>query len=170
PSLFYFFLPSEGLWVLYALYVWSGVLATLVTLRFWTYLSDLFTATDAKRLYGPIGVGSVLGAIVGSFVAVGVASLLDASLLVPTAAGVLAVTALVPLFVMRDAVSSGDPLSTDSQPTLWQDLDLFRSHLHARGIGLFVLISAVTLTLADYIFKSVVPMSWGPSSRSCTRV
>jgi AAA family ATP:ADP antiporter len=50
----------------YALYVWSGVLTTLLLVRFWTLVGNLFTVTQAKRLYGFVGAGSVLGAIAGS--------------------------------------------------------------------------------------------------------
>ena len=47
----------------YALYVWSGVLTTLLLVHVWTLVSNIFTVTQDKRLYGFIGAGSVMGAI-----------------------------------------------------------------------------------------------------------
>ena len=42
------------------------LLTTLVLVHFWTLVGNLFTVSQAKRLYGFIGAGSVLGAIAGS--------------------------------------------------------------------------------------------------------
>ena len=47
---------------LYALYIWSGLLTTLLLVHYWTLVGNIFSVTQAKRLYGFIGAGSVLGA------------------------------------------------------------------------------------------------------------
>ncbi|MBW2258567.1 MAG: hypothetical protein JRI25_28810, partial [Deltaproteobacteria bacterium] len=51
---------------LYALYVWSGVLVTVLVVQFWSLLGDLFTVQQAKRLYPFMGAGAVLGALTGA--------------------------------------------------------------------------------------------------------
>ena len=56
---------TDRTWVSYLLYVWSGVFGTLTLTWFWLLLGELFTVTEAKRLYGFIGAGSVLGAVAG---------------------------------------------------------------------------------------------------------
>src|SRR5262245_6065471 len=38
-------------WSLYALYIWSGLFGTAAGVRFWLTLSEMFTVTQAKRLY-----------------------------------------------------------------------------------------------------------------------
>ncbi|MDH3224614.1 MAG: hypothetical protein OEO23_12930, partial [Gemmatimonadota bacterium] len=38
-------------WVFYALYVWTGVLASLLVVRFWTRVGGLYTVTQAKRIF-----------------------------------------------------------------------------------------------------------------------
>jgi hypothetical protein len=60
---FWLGLPALGSAGLYALYTWSGILTTLILVHFWTLLGDLFSVTQAKRVYGVIGLGSVTGAI-----------------------------------------------------------------------------------------------------------
>ena len=57
--MFWAFLDQMGSIGFFALYIWSGVLTTLVLVHFWVLLSDTFTVTQAKRLYGFIGTGSV---------------------------------------------------------------------------------------------------------------
>ena len=56
-------------WTLRALYVWTGLVGTLAGLQFWLVLGELYTVTQAKRLYKLVGAGSVLGAVAGAGVA-----------------------------------------------------------------------------------------------------
>src|SRR5687768_14242241 len=52
----FYFLLGSGEWVLYALYIWSAVVATVALTRFFILLGERFTASQAKRLYSVIGV------------------------------------------------------------------------------------------------------------------
>src|SRR5215212_2065956 len=56
---------STNPWALRALYVWTGLLGTLAALQFWIVMGELYTVTQAKRIYSLVGLGSVLGAIAG---------------------------------------------------------------------------------------------------------
>ncbi len=60
---------SRSAWTLYALYVWSGLVGTLTGMQFWLVLGELYTVTQAKRIYSVVGLGSVLGAIAGAAIA-----------------------------------------------------------------------------------------------------
>ena len=62
-------IAQPGTWALYTLYIWSGVFASLVVVRFWTLLGDLFSISQAKRVFSLIGAGGVGGAILGSLLA-----------------------------------------------------------------------------------------------------
>jgi ATP/ADP translocase len=59
----------SGTWALYVFYTWTGVFASLVVVRFWTLLGDLFSISLAKRVFSLIGAGGVGGAILGSLLA-----------------------------------------------------------------------------------------------------
>jgi AAA family ATP:ADP antiporter len=141
---------GAGTWALYALYIWSGIISTVVLTRFWVLLGEHFTLTQAKRLYGLIGAGGVLGAIVGAAVASLITRVAHPRHLLTAAAGLLALAALGPLVLAQrtalDARSSAEPESLS--PRL-----LFQS-AYARRIGLLVLCSTLALTLADYVFKT----------------
>src|SRR5438132_10578552 len=52
--------------LLYALYAWTGLFASWVMVQIWTLLGRAYTITQAKRLYGFIGSGAVLGGVVGA--------------------------------------------------------------------------------------------------------
>src|SRR5205085_10531844 len=57
---------SSRPWILYALYMWSGLFASWVMVQLWTLLGRAHTVTQAKRLYGFIGAGAVIGAVLGA--------------------------------------------------------------------------------------------------------
>lgn len=52
-----------------AFYVWGKILPVLLVSQFWLVGSLIFDTRQAKRLFGPIGVGLVLGGVAGSYVA-----------------------------------------------------------------------------------------------------
>ena len=89
-------LPSMGESGLYILYVWSSLLVTMILVEFWLSLGQVLTAQQAKRLYAYVGTGSVAGATAGYAIAGAIASQLGATALLPAAAGVLLLAAVVP--------------------------------------------------------------------------
>jgi AAA family ATP:ADP antiporter len=93
----------------YALYVWSGVLTTLVLVHFWVLVGNVFSLTQAKRLYGLIGAGSAIGAIAGSGAAGLLARIVPAqSLLLVSACG-FGLTSAVPALFRTAGESSPRP-------------------------------------------------------------
>ena len=53
------------LWTARVLFVWTSVFNLIVISLFWSVMADLFTAADARRLFGLISVGGSVGAIAG---------------------------------------------------------------------------------------------------------
>jgi len=51
-----------------AFYLWLGIFNVLVVSNFWSFANDLYTEEEGKRLFGLIGVGASVGAILGAFV------------------------------------------------------------------------------------------------------
>ncbi len=62
------FLVPEGkrVWVGYCFYVWLSVFNLFVVSVFWAFLADVFRPAQTKRLFGVVGVGGTMGAIMGS--------------------------------------------------------------------------------------------------------
>ncbi len=63
-----------GFYVLYeakapigiAFYLWVGIFNVLVISNFWSFVNDLYTEEEGKRLFGVIGIGASIGAIAGA--------------------------------------------------------------------------------------------------------
>ena len=58
--------PEEQIWVGRAFYWWVSVFNLFVVSIFWAFMSDVWETGQSKRLYGFIGVGGTLGALIGS--------------------------------------------------------------------------------------------------------
>lgn len=154
---FWLFRKASGTGALYILYIWSGLFGTLAAVRFWGVLSDMYTVTQAKRLYRLIGAGSVLGAILGAFLGGLIAARYPARSLLLASAAVVLLTALGPAWRLRgagelrpdDAGMSGGV----SAASAWA---LIRDHPYVRPLAGLVLTSTVAVTLTDYLFKTAV--------------
>ena len=140
---------------LYALYVWTGLLGSLAVLQFWMVLGDLFTLTQAKRLYSLVWTGSLLGATVGAAAARLVAGRAPASTLVLAASVVLGLTAILPALALGRAKGRGTVRPRGSA-SLAEGARILRGDAYLRGLAVLVLVSTVALTLGDYVFKSAV--------------
>ena len=129
----------------------------MVLTQFWSHVADLFTVTQAKRLYGLISIGSMAGAVMGG----GLVSLLarrvtGASFVLFAALGFLA-SALVPLFLacgtdgVRAEVAPSEP-----QTKLQETAPFVIRQPYVRRIVAMSLLTTIAITLSDYLFKSTV--------------
>lgn len=52
-------------WFVWAVFILVDVYSTVMVGIFWTYTNDVVTREEADRLYGPIGIGGIVGGIAG---------------------------------------------------------------------------------------------------------
>lgn len=145
-------------WMLRVLYVWTGVVGTLAGLQFWLVLGELYTISQAKRLYRVIGLGSLLGAAVGAGLARLVSGSLPAQHLVLVAAVILAMTAAGPALLLRSSRASFATVARRTTSAA-EAVRFLREQPYLTRLAGLVLLSTVALTLADYLFKSNVARS-----------
>ncbi len=142
-----------GDWIYYALYTWSGVLATLVVVRFWTVLAGLFTLIQAKRIFALIGAGSVSGAILGSGLARILTEWVTARHLVLAAAVVFLISSAAPTLLSR---GQPPPAHVRGVARVWDVGRVGRviwSRPYLRRVAAMILAATVTFTLVDFLFK-----------------
>ena len=64
---------SQSVWAGRAFFIWTSVFNLFVVSVFWSFMADVYRLGQGKRLFGFIGVGGTIGAIVGSAITVGLA-------------------------------------------------------------------------------------------------
>ncbi|HUL77069.1 MAG TPA: HEAT repeat domain-containing protein, partial [Vicinamibacteria bacterium] len=142
--------------MLRALYVWTGLVGTLSGLRFWLLLGEMYTITQAKRLYRLIGMGSLLGAVAGGVLAGQISRHLPASRLVLVAAVLMAATGLGPALWLRRPTGDAPSATVDAGWTLREAGQLLLGRPYVRGLAFLVTVSTIAVTIVDYVFKGGV--------------
>ena len=136
-------------WVTIAFYLWANVYGLILMSQFWAFAASLSDPREARRTFGVIGVGGLLGGLFGGLIAAPLARMWSLSALVMAAAILL--IAAVPL--LRLSVGQGivgQPEPEGEQPG--EDTPLF-SRTYVRWLVLAALCSVMVSALVDYQFK-----------------
>jgi ATP:ADP antiporter, AAA family len=93
-------------------YVWVSVYNLFVISVFWSFMADLFTSDQAKRIYGFVAAGGTIGALAGPTITVNLVGVIGAkNLLLVSAAFLMVTIALIQALVSwekSNAVSEQD--------------------------------------------------------------
>ena len=162
---FWFGAASPGRGVLYALYVFSGLFASWVAGRLWITLGAIFTVVQAKRLYGVVGTGAVLGAVIGAAAARASLALIDVRHLLLVGACLLVATALGPAALLprpvaepkrRGSAANEPDAASGAAPSLVAQIGGVARHPYLVRVLGIVTITAAVGTAIDFVFKSEV--------------
>ena len=92
----------EDRWVAAAFYVWVSTFNLLIISVFWSFMADIFSREQAKRLFGFIAAGGTIGGIVGPAIATFLARDVGNDGLMLIAAGGFVVTAVLVNLLARE--------------------------------------------------------------------
>jgi AAA family ATP:ADP antiporter len=82
-------------WVAAAFYIWVSTFNILIISVFWSFMSDIFSRTQAKRLFGFIAAGGSIGGVIGPLIATAFVKTVGNNGLMLIAASGFAITALL---------------------------------------------------------------------------
>jgi AAA family ATP:ADP antiporter len=180
PGVFWFWLANvllfqvlfkiapENRWIGGAYYVWFSVINLFMISVFWTLMSDVFSASQATRLFALIAAGGSVGAIVGPLVVrLAVRALGLDGMLIIAAGGFLAVIALVHLLMhekerLRLLGEGGQPTTLDHD-LAGGALDGFRELLrsaYSRHQAAFILLMTWVNTVAYFLQTDVISQAF----------
>jgi AAA family ATP:ADP antiporter len=160
---FGWFLDQPGNWAPVAFYVWISIVYVLNVSQFWSYANHVFDPRQAKRLFGFIGAGGLLGGVAGGQVATLATRLVGARFSLVVAAVVLLLTAVL-IYVIH-AVRGGR-LAPDAGAAGMAKLaqarggfKVIRRSRHLRLITATMLVTVVVAQVVDLQFSSAVEQS-----------
>ena len=145
-------------------YVWVSFFALFHVSVFWSYMSDIFSRAQSKRLFGLFGAGASIGAVVGPSIPVLLGETLGVYnlLLIAALMLVLIVPIIFVLDKMRSALTDGSGIDSAraSMPSIGGDffagfVDLL-SHRFLLGIGLFILLYTMMSSFVYFELKNVM--------------
>jgi ATP:ADP antiporter, AAA family len=62
----FFFLSQAGVSLGVIFYLWVGLFNVMLVAQFWAFANDIYTQKKGERLFGVVGIGASLGAILGA--------------------------------------------------------------------------------------------------------
>lgn len=165
--LFRWALRYEGILTSGTFYIWAKLFPLLLVSQFWLVANELFDTRQAKRLFGLIGGGGILGGVAGAAVAAQLAYLVGTEDLLLVSGGILVVCAIVVAVlawrypVLRQPPSAGHASSASrgknrvSAKGAWAVL---RESSHLRTIAMILGTTILVTTLVDYQFNKGVEL------------
>ena len=134
-----------------AFFLWVGVFSYTVVAQFWALAADIYTEEQGKRLFPILGIGSSLGAVVGSRVAAALVTFGPFTLMSVAAALLIACVALL-AWVEYRAGSSHAPRVAGATPAKEKEAPIAdESALHLLLRDRYLLLIAAMIVLLNWV-------------------
>ena len=151
-ALVMFVVPKSHLSAM-ALYVVSGVIASVVVPQFWVLVGMELTVAQGRRLFGLIASAGVVGGVLGSGAAAAAIHWLPTETLLLVSAGVFGAAAAVVLLRGSGRPEAGPAQRRPRVKASWREV---RDGPFLARIALLVILSTATVLSIDYFFKWTV--------------
>ena len=137
---------------LFALYVWTGLAASLVTVQLWLRAASTFDVARAKRVFTLIGAGGLAGATAGAALASVVLHFASPHVLILGGALLFGSAAVVNALWANTQRAPAPPQAEDEDSTL----AMVRRDPYLWRLLVLTTLATVVVTGLDYVFKAVV--------------
>lgn len=178
-AVFYLLLRAEGdhVYAARAFFIWTSVYNLFVVSVFWSFMADLYTNPQAKRLFGFIAAGGTTGALVGPAIAAALAQPLGTANLLLVSAGFMAIAVLCihRLIAWKaaqpQAASPAEQRAAEARPLGGRVLAAFPLLLRSPyllGIALFMLLFTTLSTVLYFQQAQIVRDAFASSAERTT--
>ena len=145
-----------------AFYIWVSFFALFHVSVFWSFMSDIYSRSQSKRLFGFFGAGASIGAVAGPSIPVLLGEIVGVYNLLFIAALILLLT--VPIILLLDKSRHTEHRNTtfDTVPVKSIGEDFlggfvdFLNHRFLLGIGLFILLYTMMSSFVYFELKNVM--------------
>src|SRR5437762_5167898 len=143
--------PGKQPWVDGCFFVWVSVFNLFATAVFWSFMTDLFTTEQGKRLFGFIAVGGSLGGMLGPIITASLVRHVSTGVLLLICAGMLEIAAQSVRFFpaeFRTEDRHGEAAAAE-QPIggkFWDGVTHICKSPYLFGLFLFILLYTFTST------------------------
>jgi len=142
------------------LYLWTGLIGTVVVVQFWLLAGTRFTTAEAKRLYGPIAAAGAIGTLVGASLAWGLLHAVRIEVLLLVAAGFFVIAAGLLARDDDNVQSRLRAAQVKRRPGVPVEAKL-RGQGYAGRLAILTVCATAAALLADYLLKSAAAAAYG---------
>lgn len=148
-------------------YVWVSVIFVMTVSQFWTYANNIFDPRQAKRLFGFLGAGGLLGGIMGGQVARIATQIVDTRFALIVAAVILSGVILIMALVHRMRPQEEEPAAAatnssgklDKMDAAKGGLETIKSSRHLTLIAGVMILTVMVAQVVDVQFNWAVSRS-----------
>jgi AAA family ATP:ADP antiporter len=134
-------------------FIWVSVFNLFATTMFWSFMADLFTPEQGKRLFGFIAVGGSLGGILGGVVTTTLVGKLSSAMFLLISAAMLEIAAQCVRFFPSDFRAHAESSAAAEKPvggSFWEGATHIVRSPYLFALILFIMIYTVTNTWAYF--------------------
>ena len=148
-------------WLYPVVYIWVGIFGVLAPAQVWTLANFVLTTREAKRVFGLVGSGSILGAILGAKFSSAIARRYGAESLLLAMAIAIALCAGLVWLIWRQkermlAEQRHESLSAQqTPPRVLECLRFVWSEPYLRAIASLILVASIVTSVAGWQFKAL---------------
>ena len=156
---FLFNVEERSIYVTRGFFVWVNVFNMFIVSLFWSFMNDVFTQVQAKRLFAFIAAGGTAGALSGPIITTTLVESIGLSYLLLISASVLACSVLTINWLVRwanpsmsaeqNSKSAPESNRTALKGSIWGGFTLIAKSPYLIGICLFIALYAISITFVQ---------------------
>ena len=151
-------------WMLYVFNIWVSLFSIVLFSQGWLVAANMFDSRQAKRLYGLLGLGAIVGATIGSAVTTLTVKIVGTRNLILACAVMVVLAFLAFLGAVRQGGASlAQARAADTEKLEFSARDIFASvgrHRHLQLIIAIILLTFIVDELVDFQFQAVAKHSF----------
>jgi AAA family ATP:ADP antiporter len=148
---------ADPVWINKGFYVWVSVFSLFHLSVFWGFMADLFSKSQAPRLFGIIAAGASVGSIVGPTVTIFLVDIVGTNAMLLVSADLLLVAILIIFALERLRTSKLGNVEQAEQVSQWQEFSkdpfagfqILFSSKYLLTIGAFIILYA---TISTFVY------------------
>ncbi|MGA2595875.1 MAG: Npt1/Npt2 family nucleotide transporter [Bryobacteraceae bacterium] len=150
-------------WIVYAFNIWVSLFSVSLVAQGWLIAANIFTPREAKRLYGILGVGSVIGAAFGGSFTAFMVRIIGTTNLILASAGMV-VLSYIPFAVMVSkmnvALKSAKGGDEEEEFSFGEILGALRTHRHLQVIMGIMVLTFVIDVMVEFQFNAQAKLAY----------
>jgi MFS family permease len=156
-------LRFEFPWMLYVLSIWVSLFSIILVSQAWLVAANVFNSREAKRLYGLLGLGAVIGAALGGEFTALVARMVETRHLL-LASGVMVLLAFGALMIVASQknvnLAAAKGAEAEQEFAFKDILEGIRKHKHLQVIMGIITLMFIVDVLIDYQFSALAKLAY----------
>ncbi len=147
-------------WTARVFFVWVSVFNLFVVSVFWSFMADLLSSEQGKRLFGFIAAGGSAGALLGPTITATLAGALGPANLLPISALLLEIAVLCVYGLLRVTPGPGGPTAPARTAaiggTIWAGLSEIGRSRYLQGICAYIVFYTTTSTFLYFLQANII--------------